>query len=43
MPFDSKAQFKIADLLYRRAELSALNINTLFDLWAESLEEHDDP
>jgi hypothetical protein len=42
-PFDSKAQFKIADLLYRRAEMSASNIDGLFDLWTESLEEHNDP
>ena len=41
MPFSSKVLFKVADLLYRHAELSALNINTLLDLWAQSFEEFD--
>jgi hypothetical protein len=38
-PFKSEIQFKIADLLYRRAELSAPNIDTLLEIWAESLAE----
>jgi hypothetical protein len=37
-PFSSEVQFKVADLLYRRAELSTSNIDLLLDLWAESLE-----
>ena len=41
MPFSSEVQFKVADLLYRRAELSTSNIDLLLDLWAESLEELD--
>ena len=40
-PFSSEVQFKVADLLYRRAELSTSNIDLLLDLWAESLEELD--
>jgi len=36
-PFVSEVQFSLADLLYRRAELSATNIDTLLDLWARSL------
>jgi hypothetical protein len=42
-PFNSEIQFKVADLLYRRAELSAPNINALLELWAESLAEYDVP
>jgi len=38
-PFNSKAQFKLADLLYRRAEVSASNINTLLEIWAQSVHE----
>ena len=40
-PFGSEVQFKIADLLYHRAELSASNIDHLFELWTESLEDLD--
>jgi len=40
-PFSSKVPFKVADLLYRHAELSASNIDTLLDLWAQSFEEFD--
>jgi len=32
MPFSSEVQFKVADLLYRRTELSASNIDLLLDL-----------
>jgi len=39
-PFSSEVPFKVADLLYRRAELSALNIDTLLELWAQSFEEN---
>jgi len=41
MPFSGEVEFKVADLLYRRAELSASNIDTLLDLWAQSLKESD--
>ena len=40
-PFDTKAQFEIADLLYRRAEASASNIDSLFEIWAQSVHEFD--
>ena len=40
-PFRSEVQFKVADLTYRRAELSAPNIDALLDLWAESFNEFD--
>jgi hypothetical protein len=40
-PFDSEIQFKLADLLYRRAELSTTNVDTLLDLWARSLADLD--
>ncbi|KAH8979760.1 hypothetical protein EDB92DRAFT_1937270 [Lactarius akahatsu] len=36
-PFDSEVQFMLADLLYRRTEVSASNINILLDIWAQSL------
>jgi hypothetical protein len=42
-PFNSEVQFKVADLLYRRAELSASNIDALLDLWAQSFEDFDPP
>ncbi|KAG5640131.1 hypothetical protein DXG03_000990, partial [Asterophora parasitica] len=32
----------MADFLYRRVEMSATNIDELFDLWALSMTEHDD-
>ena len=34
-------QFRLADLLYRRAELSTANIDTLLELWAKSLAHFD--
>jgi hypothetical protein len=40
-PFDSKAQFEIANLLYHRAEASASNIDSLFEIWARSVHEFD--
>lgn len=42
-PFNSEIQFKVADLLYRRAELSAPNVDALLELWVESLAEHGTP
>lgn len=42
-PFNSEVQFKVADLVYRRAELSASNIDALLDLWAQSFEDVDPP
>ena len=43
MPFNSEIQFKLADLLYHRTELSASNIDALLELWVECLAEHDAP
>jgi len=37
-PFGSEVKFKLAELLYCCAELSASNIDALLDLWAQSLE-----
>ncbi|KAI9434179.1 hypothetical protein H4582DRAFT_2081203 [Lactarius indigo] len=42
-PFDSEVQFMLAELLYRRAEVSATNINTLLEIWAQSLAEANQP
>jgi hypothetical protein len=36
-------QFKTAEFLYRRAEMSAGNIDTLLDIWAESMEPGEEP
>ena len=38
-PFDSEVQFQVADLLYRRAQVSASNIDALLELWAQSVED----
>jgi Plavaka transposase len=38
-PFKTEFQFRLADLLYRRAEVSASNIDTLLEIWAESVAE----
>ena len=40
-PFRNEVQFKVADLIYRHAELSASNIDALLDLQAESFKEFD--
>lgn len=42
-PFKSEVHFQLADLIYRRAELSASNINLLLKLWAESMSPFDTP
>ena len=42
-PYANSVQFKTADFLYRRAEMSAGNINELLDIWAESMENGNDP
>lgn len=36
-PFEDEVQFQLADLLYRRAELSAGNIDSLLELWSQSM------
>ena len=42
-PFDDKVQFELADFLFRNAELSASKVDTLLDLWTQSLSEFDAP
>ncbi|KAH0834698.1 hypothetical protein J3R83DRAFT_10225 [Lanmaoa asiatica] len=36
-PFHSRLQFKLADFLYTRNQMPAKQIDTLLDIWAESL------
>ena len=36
-PFESEAHFRLADLLYFRAEVSSANINALLETWAQIL------
>src|SRR5258708_19341431 len=38
-PYANGVQFKTADFLYRRVEMSAGAIDELLDLWAESMED----
>ncbi|KAH9008005.1 hypothetical protein EDB84DRAFT_1591273 [Lactarius hengduanensis] len=40
-PFEDAAQFLLADFLFFKAQMSASNINELFDFWALSVEKHD--
>ena len=42
-PFHSESQFMLADLLYRRAEVSASNVDALLDIWAQTSVEADRP
>src|SRR6266446_2911309 len=35
-PFDNRAQFEIADFLYRRNQMPGTQVDVLFDLWAAS-------
>src|SRR6267142_1527941 len=39
-PFNSKVQFKVADLVYHHTEISASNIDTLVEIWAQSLSKY---
>jgi Plavaka transposase len=41
-PFEDEVQFLTADFLYRQEEMSAGNINILFDLWALSMSKHEE-
>ncbi|KAG6809036.1 hypothetical protein H0H92_001858, partial [Tricholoma furcatifolium] len=36
-PYDNETQFRLAEFLYRRVQMSAANIDYLFELWAKSL------
>jgi hypothetical protein len=38
-PFNSEVQFRLAELLYSCAVVSSVNVNTLLELWADSLSE----
>jgi hypothetical protein len=38
-PFADEVGFEVADLMYRRAQLSALIIDTILDLWTQSMSE----
>ncbi|KAF8431063.1 hypothetical protein L210DRAFT_3614552 [Boletus edulis BED1] len=40
-PYADRTQFEAADLLYRRAEMSARQIDALMDIWAATLLESD--
>ena len=40
-PFHSELQFQIADIFYRRAEISASNINEILEVWAQSFSDCD--
>jgi hypothetical protein len=39
-PFDDQLQFETADFLFRSAQLSAMKINSILNLWAASLIKH---
>ena len=39
-PYRNRVEFETAEFLYCRAQMSASNIDTLFDLWASTLLEH---
>jgi hypothetical protein len=41
--FQDRALFELADLLYRRDQMSASNINDLLEVWAATLSSHQDP
>lgn len=41
-PYRSRTDFKTAEFLFSREQMSAGNINILLDLWAETLSKHDD-
>ncbi|KZT06391.1 uncharacterized protein LAESUDRAFT_737090 [Laetiporus sulphureus 93-53] len=41
-PYSSRVEFEVAELLYKREQMSAGNINTLLNLWGASLVKHGD-
>lgn len=41
-PFDSRAGFELAELLYKKAELSQTNIDHLLNIWSATLAPHND-
>lgn len=42
-PFANRAEFELADLLFRRDQMSASSINQLLQIWAATLPENQDP
>ncbi|KAF8802624.1 hypothetical protein BYT27DRAFT_7215275 [Phlegmacium glaucopus] len=42
MPYNNRLQFKVADFLFRRNQMSAGDINSILSLWAASLAIHND-
>ncbi|KAF8801177.1 hypothetical protein BYT27DRAFT_7226944 [Phlegmacium glaucopus] len=42
-PFKNRAAFELADLLFRKEQMSASNINELLQIWAATLPEDEDP
>ncbi|KAI0081502.1 hypothetical protein K474DRAFT_1682054 [Panus rudis PR-1116 ss-1] len=41
-PFRSRTEFKLANFLYRKVQMSQDNVDELMDYWAETLLKHDD-
>jgi hypothetical protein len=41
--FNDAAAFELADLLFRRDQMSGTHINDLFQIWAKTLSENQDP
>ncbi|THH13423.1 hypothetical protein EW146_g6793 [Bondarzewia mesenterica] len=42
-PFSNRAQFELADFLFRQNQMLAMNIDTLLNLWAASQHEGEEP
>jgi hypothetical protein len=42
-PFKNRAEFELADLLFRKDQMSASSINELLQIWAATLPEDQDP
>ena len=42
-PFKNRAEFELADLIYRKDQMSASSINDLLQIWAATLPEDQDP
>ncbi|KAK7008370.1 C2H2-type domain-containing protein [Favolaschia claudopus] len=41
-PFEDEVQFKLADFLFRKVQMSSTNIDALLEMWALSMMKHDD-
>ena len=42
-PFKNRADFELADLIFRKDQMSASSINELLEIWAATLPENQDP